>query len=482
MKKFELSERVDSKKVFIIQSSQLEGRLDVDFYKPEILALEYKVRSKASGKLSKYIAKIASGSTPSKTEEHKYYTTSELGIPFLRVQNLCVNGEISFTGLKYINEETHEGLLKRSQVYGGDLLVKITGVGRMAIASVAPENFIANTNQHMVVIKPKNISSKYLAQYLNLDLVEKLASRRSTGGTRPALDYPALKSIPIIENIDFSKLNDAYLKQKRILKEANEKLASIDAYLLEKLGVKLPRQEKQLKSRIFIRNYTEIMQSRWDSYFHQKHFINFHDELNNSIYPVIDLKNLSKKITSGITPKSGGDAYVSSDDGIPFIRSGDINIDGNLDYSNLLYIKEEIHNKEMNSSKLQKNDLMIAIVGATIGQIGIYLGKDEANINQAIALVRLKDDLNPFFFKELIKSSIGQWNLNHLKRPVARANINLEEISTMRLIVPPIEIQDELVEHIQKIRDEAKKLETEANLVLEKAKQEIEKMILGETE
>jgi type I restriction enzyme S subunit len=92
-----------------------------------------------------------------------------------------VNGEISFTGLKYINEETHKGLLKRSQVSGGDLLVKITGVGRMAIASVAPENFVANTNQHMVVIKPKNISSKYLAQYLNLDLVEKLASRRSTG-------------------------------------------------------------------------------------------------------------------------------------------------------------------------------------------------------------------------------------------------------------------------------------------------------------
>ena len=80
--------------------------------------------------------------------------------------------------------------LKRSQVSEGDLLIKITGVGRMAIASVAPKNFVGNTNQHMVVVKTGNVAiSKYLAHYLNLDIIEKIASRHSTGGTRPALDY-----------------------------------------------------------------------------------------------------------------------------------------------------------------------------------------------------------------------------------------------------------------------------------------------------
>ena len=58
----------------------------------------------------------------------------------------------------------------------GDLLVKITGVGRMAIASVAPEGVIGNTNQHMVVVKTGNKEiSKYLARYLNLDIIEKRA-------------------------------------------------------------------------------------------------------------------------------------------------------------------------------------------------------------------------------------------------------------------------------------------------------------------
>src|SRR2546421_320830 len=100
--------------------------------------------------------------------------------------------------LRYINQETHQKYLNRSQIKGGDLLVKITGVGRMAVSSVVPEGFEGNTNQHLVVIKTKDFeTSEVLATFLNTDIGEKLASRRATGGTRPALDYSALKSIPI---------------------------------------------------------------------------------------------------------------------------------------------------------------------------------------------------------------------------------------------------------------------------------------------
>lgn len=44
----------------------------------------------------------------------------------------------------------------------------------MAIAAVAPKDFVGNTNQHMVVVKTGNTDiSKYLARYLNLDIIEK---------------------------------------------------------------------------------------------------------------------------------------------------------------------------------------------------------------------------------------------------------------------------------------------------------------------
>ena len=232
---------------------------------------------------------------------------------------------------------------------------------------------------------------------------------------------------------------------------------------------------------MFSVNFSEVMGSRFDGYYYQKDFIEFFDLLKNSKYPALTLKQISKKITSGITPLSGGDSYTNPIEGIPFVRSGNINIDGELDFDDLLYLKPDIHNTTMKSSKLLKNDLMIAIVGATIGQVGIYLDNREANINQAIALIRLKNEktYNPFFIKEVAKSSIGQYNLNRLKRPVARANINLEEISTMQLIVPPIEIQNKIMEEIQEIRNQAKQLQSDTKRILDEAKQEVEKMIIG---
>lgn len=92
----------------------------------------------------------------------------------------------------------------------------------MAIASVAPKNFVGNTNQHMVVVKTGNVAiSKYLAHYLNLDIIEKIASRHSTGGTRPALDYPSLKNLPVIEGLDFSLIDDAIKAKKQKKKRQN---------------------------------------------------------------------------------------------------------------------------------------------------------------------------------------------------------------------------------------------------------------------
>ena len=146
MSRYNLSPTLNKNRIFILQKSELEKRLDPFYYVPELLELEKKVLAKKPKKLRDYVVSLASGATPKTTESEKY--------------------------------------LKRSQDLAADLLVRITGAGRMAIASVAPENFEGNINQHVCVIRTgsKEISET-LAAFLNSDIGEKLASRRSTGGT-----------------------------------------------------------------------------------------------------------------------------------------------------------------------------------------------------------------------------------------------------------------------------------------------------------
>ena len=457
---YQVPQYINKDKIFIVNRSEIEGRLEPEFYRPSISSLENRIRSLATHTLRDYALSLAGGATPKKTEADKYYSDSELGIPFLRVQNLQTNGELELNNCIYINEETHNGLLQRSQVAESDLLVKITGVGRMAVASVAPQDFVGNTNQHMVVIKTGNAStSRYLARYLNLDIIERIASRHSTGGTRPALDYPSLKNLPIIEGINFAPIDRAIVVQKEKEHEAQQLLENIDSYLLEELGITLPESKTNFGSRFFLVSRSTL-DKRWDPYYSQVYFRDAFKAVESGNYPVVNLKSISELITSGVTPKSGGEAYTEDRiNGVPFIRSGNISIDGELNYDDLLYLKPRVHETVMSSSKLRMNDLLIAIVGATIGQVGIYLSNGEANINQAIALVRLKKGYNIQFVKELIKSSIGQLSLNRLKRPVARANINLEEVGTIKIVLPPLDKQNEIASHIFEIRQKAKALE-----------------------
>ena len=93
-------------------------------------------------------------------------------------------------------------------------------------------------------------------------------------------------------------------------------------------------------------------------------------------------------------------------------------------------------------------------------------------------MVRVKKGINPEYIKEVLSSSIGQLNLDRLKRPVARANINLEEIGSILIPVPELIQQNEIVKKVKEIRSKAKKLQNEGDELLQIAKQKIEQLIL----
>lgn len=232
----------------------------------------------------------------------------------------------------------------------------------------------------------------------------------------------------------------------------------------------------ELKDKIFITKKSEL-KNRFDVYFYKPSFIEIDKVFSQLLHKTIG--EISFKVTSGATPKSKGDAYVE-EGGIPFIRSGDINVDDIIDYNNVLFIRDDVHNNQLKGSQLQKGDLLIAIVGATIGQVAVFNDEREANINQALAMVRLDPSKAiPQYVKLYFLTKLGQAELDRLKRPVARANINLDEIRSIRIVLPSIEKQIEAIQVWEKAILEKQKLEKQVVELLDLAKQKIETHILG---
>lgn len=466
---------LDKDRVFILQRSEIDKRIDPFYYIPELLELENKILEKKPRRLRDYIVKIASGATPKTTEWEQFYAEKENGIPFLRVQNLSPTGILEFEDCKYINEETHNGMLKRSQVSEGDLLVKITGVGRMAVASVAPKDFEGNINQHVCVIKTGNsFVSKTLAAFLNTNIGEKLASRRSTGGTRPALDYPALLSIPIIENIKILEITERVINQKQQNETQAEKLlASIDTYLLQELGITLPiREENTLKSRIFTTTYKDL-EGRFDPLFYTLHFKELEESIKKSPNNVFKLEEIFE-INRGGSPRPIHNFITDNADGVNWIKIGDTKNDDKY----IVKTKQKII--EAGTKYSRKVEIGDFILSNSMSFGRPYILKIEGYIHDGWLLFKPKHkEFNADYFHSILSSKLMYQLFRKSTIGGVVENLNIDLVKKISIPVPPLAKQIEIANHITQIRQQAQALKDQTKIALQKANEEIENLLLN---
>ena len=219
-------EKEKEEMVFEINSDNIEGRIDPFFYKPYLQHMVEQVKKQRYFLFGNDIDDMAGGATPKVTED---FYLDEGGVPFLRVQNITERG-IDLSDVKFIKPEVHNTMLKRSQLKKSDLVFTITG--RIGSVAVVPDNFHGNINQHSVRIHLKEkvnnaeILPEFVVSFFNTKIGRNLSFRYTTGGTRPALDYKALKSLLIpLPNVEKQKkiifgVKTLYEKAKRLQEEA----------------------------------------------------------------------------------------------------------------------------------------------------------------------------------------------------------------------------------------------------------------------
>ncbi len=111
-----------------------------------------------------------------------------------------------------------------------------------------------------------------------------------------------------------------------------------------------------------------------------------------------------------------------------------------------MYISEECH-KAMKRSQLEDGDLLFSIAGA-IGRCAIVPSSIlPANINQALAIIRLKKTslLSKGFLLEALRSGYVEKQYLELKRGVAQLNLSLKDVGNLIIPVPPLDMQEQFV-------------------------------------
>ena len=128
--------------------------------------------------------------------------------------------------------------------------------------------------------------------------------------------------------------------------------------------------------------------------------------------------------------------------------------------------------------RVLENDLLIAMTGATIGKVGIYNSYEKSLLNQRNGIIRSKN-LNTFYLMNLLNLDIYQKLILRNSVGGAQSNISGKEILKINIPIPPLEKQNEMATHISQIRSKANVLMQQGKETLEKAKQAVEQMILG---
>ena len=163
-----------------------------------------------------------------------------------------------------------------------------------------------------------------------------------------------------------------------------------------------------------------------------------------SIWQVLRVKDITKKIGSGVTPKGGSEVYVDS--GIPLLRSQNVYDDG-LRIDDVSFIDEETHNK-MKNSQLKPFDILINITGASIGRTCVVPESlPTANINQHIIYIRMKKSLVPYA-SYYFKSNALKEYINLIQAGSSKEALNMGQTLSTPILLPSQAEQTAIAEYL----------------------------------
>ncbi len=156
------------------------------------------------------------------------------------------------------------------------------------------------------------------------------------------------------------------------------------------------------------------------------------------------------KSLSDVCDFQNGFAFKSKtfkDNGIPIIRITNIQNE-KIDISKVVYIDSKDYRQDLTKYEVIKNDLLIAMSGATTGKIGIYDGEEKLLLNQRVGKFIPKNLLDKMFLFYYLATKVEE--SLEISAGSAQPNLSTIQIKNFQIPVPPLPEQTQIVNTLDK--------------------------------
>lgn len=456
---FTLSKAVNPPCVFLVQWNQLRGRLDAEYNRAllstriESVYPSYKVRE---------LAKSRTGGTPSKSNLGYW----QGNIPWASPKDF---GPFHLSDTEDHISEAAVADSATVVVPAGSLLVVFrSGVLQHSLPVTVTTCDTAINQDLKALIPSGGASAEYLGAYFVIFGKRLLPLITKSGATVQSINTAQFDELGIpvpgeeIQKEVARQLVSAFRRQAESEKKARELLATIDDVLLEELGItRQAEPPNTLESRIFQRSFSDITGKRFDPIANQEKRQRLEQSIYSARYPIFSLRrlvDLSKTLVDAIAEDESyvGLENISGESG-DFIATTDKETVGTA-------IRFKAGQILFPKLRPYLNKTHLATFGGICSTEFHVFTPEGASGDYLAAFLRSR-------------SIVGITSLLMTGNTLPR--LQMSDIERLPIPVPPADVQKKVCVKINELRAEAHALREQARADFEKAKRDIEALILG---
>lgn len=410
-------------------------------------------------------------------EQQSNETTSAVQ---LRPTNMDAEGRWLFEKVTYVEDSAVPPSAK--EIAAGEIIFNNTNsqqlVGKSSVWDASFGERIVLSNHMTQIVMNDGFDPEVYAYILNIyrrnrvfyNLATNWNNQSGFAGDRlRALPLPKLSPRDQLELAN--RISDSKVLSKKKLAEADVLLASIDDFLLTELGITLPSEpESTIDKRMFRTNASDLGGWRFDARVHQYDF-----NLHSTTQPNAKLGTIC-----AINPKTVFRGLTDADD-VSFVPMDAISDRlGIIEKPNTRVLAENV-----GYTSFREGDLLWAKItpcmenGKSAVAAGLHNGFGFGSTEYHV--LRSPDgSLDMGYLHTLLRMKrVRKAAVRFFTGSSGHQRVDADFLRTLELPIPPLEKQKALAAEARESVKKATNLEKEASAELEKAKQEIEAILLG---